>query len=55
MMENGMKKIECDPMCGFMVRSHDEKEAMQVATTHAKNMHKMDVSEGDMRKRLTSV
>lgn len=38
-----------------MVQSHDEKEVTGMAMSHAKNMHKMDVSEHDMRKRMMSV
>lgn len=55
LMDNTMKKIECDPVCGFMVRSHDEKEIMGIALTHAKNVHQMNVSEKDMQKRLVAV
>lgn len=31
-----LKSIECDPKCGFMIRSHDEKEVINIAKEHAK-------------------
>ena len=39
-METKLKKIECDPICGFMARSHDEKELIEIALGHAKKFHK---------------
>ena len=47
-----LKKIECDAECGFMVRSHDEKELVEVATQHVKKIHKMAASEKDMRAKI---
>jgi hypothetical protein len=35
-MTGTLKKIECEPKCGFMVRSHDEKELVELAIKHAK-------------------
>ena len=46
-MASELKMIECDPKCGFLVRSHDEKELITIATEHAKKYHKMTVSEKD--------
>lgn len=34
-----LRKIECGPTCGFMVRSHDEKELVTIAWEHAKKFH----------------
>jgi len=34
-----LKKIECGSTCGFMVRSHDEKELVAIALEHAKKFH----------------
>ena len=48
-MATKLKKIECDPKCGFMVRSHDEKELIEIATAHAKKAHKMNVSEKEIK------
>ncbi|MBI5676371.1 MAG: DUF1059 domain-containing protein [Nitrospirae bacterium] len=49
-MTNELKKIECDPMCGFMVRSHDEKELIEIGLEHAKKFHKeIKVNENDLK------
>jgi predicted small metal-binding protein len=47
-----LKKIECDPKCGFMVRSHDEKEIVEITTQHAKKSHNMTITEKDVRDML---
>lgn len=39
-----VKKVECDPVCGFMVRSHDDKELSDIVMTHAKKAHKMNLT-----------
>jgi len=45
-----LKKIECGPTCGFMVRSHDEEELVQIALEHGKKFHKdMTITEKDVR------
>jgi len=44
-----LKQIECDPDCGFLVRSHDEKEVMSIGATHAKKMHKMSPSQAEIK------
>jgi predicted small metal-binding protein len=31
--------VSCPPECGFMCRSHDEKELIEIVKTHAKNAH----------------
>ena len=38
-----LKSVNCDATCGFMCRSHSEKELTSVVKTHAKKMHKMDL------------
>ena len=48
-MAETLKKIECDSTCGFMVRSHDEKELVEIAMQHAKKFHDMTVTEKDAR------
>jgi len=50
-----MKAIECDPKCGFMVKSHDEKEVMNMGMEHAKKAHKMKVSMDDAKKMMKDV
>jgi predicted small metal-binding protein len=48
-MAEKLKKIECDPTCGFMVRSHDEKELIEIGTQHAKKIHGMTIAKKDMK------
>ena len=48
-MAETLKKVECDPKCGFMVRSHDEKEIIEIVMQHAKKSHNMTISEKDIK------
>ena len=48
-MAEKLKKIECEPKCGFMIRSHDEKELVEIATQHAIKAHGMKVTEKDAK------
>jgi predicted small metal-binding protein len=50
-----LKKIECDPKCGFMVQSHDEKEVIEIAKQHAKKYHDMTISEKDAKSMMKTV
>lgn len=54
-MDQELKQIQCDDMCGFMVRSHDEKEMLEIAKAHVKNVHKMTVTDTDLKARVTTV
>jgi predicted small metal-binding protein len=38
-MEKKLKSITCDPMCGFLVRSHDEEELIEMALAHGNKKH----------------
>ena len=56
MMKGKLSQIECDPACGFMVRSHDEREALDLSMRHAKRAHpEMKVSEVDLKKMMKTV
>jgi len=44
-----LKKLECDPKCGFMIQSHDEKEIIDIAIQHAKKSHNMQVTEKEAK------
>ncbi len=44
-----LKSLSCDETCGFMVRSRDEKEVMSATKVHVKKMHKMDMTEKQMK------
>jgi len=51
-----LKQIACDPACGFMVQSHDEKEVIKFAMEHAKNNHpEVKVTEAGLKKMMKSV
>ena len=39
LMEQELKKISCDPMCGFSVQSHVEDEVVNMAMLHVQNVH----------------
>ncbi len=39
-----LKTLSCDPSCGFMIRSHSEKEIISMAKTHAKKVHNMSMT-----------
>lgn len=51
-MAENLKKIECDPMCGFMVRSHDEMELIEIAKQHVEKVHKMKASDKDIKEKI---
>lgn len=48
-MAKTLKKVECDPKCGFMIRSHDEKEIIELAMQHAKKSHNMTITEKEIK------
>ena len=54
MAQASLKEIECDPKCGFMVRSHDEKELIEIAREHAMKSHKMTISEHELKGMMKS-
>ena len=45
----GLKSVSCPPECGFMVRSHDEKEIISMTRSHAVSAHKKKLSEKEVR------
>ncbi len=52
--ENGpVKEVTCDPSCGFVVKSRDEKEIVSVVKQHAKTHHHMKLSDKDVRAKIT--
>ncbi|MEJ2683520.1 MAG: DUF1059 domain-containing protein [Candidatus Sulfobium sp.] len=48
-MTGNLKKVECDPKCGFMIRSHDEKEVISAAIQHARKSHNETLTEKEVR------
>jgi len=47
-----LKKIDCDPNCGFMVRGSDEKELTEVIIQHFKKTHNIALSEKDAKAKI---
>ena len=55
-MAKKLRQIACDPACGFMVQSHDEKEVLKMAMEHAKKNHKeIKVTEASLKKMMRLV
>lgn len=52
---NELKSIECDPNCGFMIRSHDEGEVINVAKKHSKDKHDKNVSDKEMKNSIKTL
>ncbi len=52
-MAGTFKKVECDPPCGFMVKSHDETEIIELVKQHAKKAHNLAISEKDVKAKMT--
>ena len=51
-MAEKLKKLECDPKCGFAVQSHDEKEIVEIAVRHAEKLHNMKITEKDAKEMI---
>jgi predicted small metal-binding protein len=49
-----LKSVSCNPACGFMVRSHDEKELVSIVKTHAKKAHKTDLTDKQIKDMMKS-
>lgn len=47
-MAETLKEVSCDPKCGFSVKSHDEKEIIEIVKQHAKKSHNMTVSDKEI-------
>ncbi len=47
-MAGALKEVSCDPVCGFSVKSHDEKEIIEIVKQHAKKSHNMTVSDKEI-------
>jgi predicted small metal-binding protein len=48
-MAEAMKKIECPSPCNFSVKSHDEKEIVEMVKQHAKKIRNMEISEKEIQ------
>lgn len=55
-MEQELKRISCDPLCGFSVQSHDENEVLEIAKNHVRNTHPdKNYTDEEYRSRLQTV
>ena len=54
-MASTLEQIECDPACGFLVRSHDRKELFSLTKTHVKNQHGKNVTDSDLAGMIKAV
>ncbi|MBI4895603.1 MAG: DUF1059 domain-containing protein [Candidatus Aenigmarchaeota archaeon] len=50
-----MKSIECNPDCGFMIRSHEQEEVLSVAKIHAKIQHRLNPTFNELKKMMKSI
>ena len=50
-----LKQVECEPKCGFLIRSENEKELIGIALKHGKEFHNMTLTENDIKKMMKSV
>lgn len=44
-----LKSVSCDPACGFMCRSHSEKELTSIVKQHALKAHKMKMDDKQIK------
>jgi predicted small metal-binding protein len=44
-----LKSVSCAPECGFMVRSHDEKELSAIVIEHSKRQHNKTITEKEVK------
>ena len=54
-MSGPLKSISCDPTCGFMIQSRDEKEVLSVVKNHAKKVHHMELTDKKAREMMKTV
>ncbi len=47
-----LMKLECDPLCGFMIRSHENDEIVRFSKEHASDVHHTDYSNEAIRKMI---
>ena len=45
----GDEKIECPAPCSFTVKSHDEKEIIELARQHAEKKYNMKISKTELK------
>ena len=49
-------EIQCDPVCGFHLKTHNEKEAIRMGMEHVADAHpEMKVTTAEMKKNMKSM
>ena len=48
-------KVECEPACGFLIRSHDRDELVTAATHHTKQIHNKDLPQAEIENLIKPV
>ena len=51
-MAQNLKSVECDPACGFMIRSHDETELMSMVKSHVRSAHQKNLSDQEVKDKM---
>jgi len=54
-MQETLKELVCDPLCGFKVQSHDENEIVSIGLSHTKNMHQLNMTASEIRSQLKTI
>ena len=47
--KEGLKVVECPPECGFMVRSHEKAEMIEIVKEHARTHHDMEMTDDEVK------
>ena len=47
-----LKSVSCDVTCGFVCKSHNDKELISIVKTHAKKMHKMELTDAKVKEMM---
>jgi predicted small metal-binding protein len=47
-----LKSVSCAPECGFMARTHDEKELIAIVKTHAKQAHGKELTDAQIKEMI---
>lgn len=50
-----LKSVSCAPECGFMCRTHDEKELIRIVKAHAKEAHGKELTDAQIKEMAKTV
>jgi predicted small metal-binding protein len=50
-----VKQVSCDDACGFVVQSRNEKELIAITKQHVKTYHKMNLTDAQVKAKITDV